>query len=116
MHAAIRHDDAEFAARIDSQILRDIFAYWQSQRGTRAMPARADIQPMEIPRLLRHVYLIDVLSDPRDYRHRLVGTAIGERYGDERTGKLVSEVFVEPLKSASPPKISGTLSATALSA
>jgi len=97
--AAISYVETEFAGRIENPLLREIFAYWQRQRGDRAMPARADIAPMEIPRLLRHVFLIDVIAEPRDYRYRLVGTAISERYGEERTGKLVSEVFAEPTLS-----------------
>lgn len=99
MHAALRQDDAEFGSRIENAIFRDIFAYWLDKRGARAMPARADIEPMEIPRLLRHVYLLDVVAAPRDYRFRLIGTAIVERYGDDHTGKPIGEVFPEPTLS-----------------
>ncbi len=96
MHAAARFDEAAFAARIESPILRDVLAYWQRQRGTRLMPARADIDPMAIPRLLPHVYLIDVIAAPRDYRFRLIGSAIAARYGEDNTGRRIGEVFSEP--------------------
>lgn len=99
MHAASRFDDAAFAARIESPTVRGVFDYWQRRRGARAMPARADIQPADIPRLLRHVYLLDVLPAPRDFRFRLIGTGIIERYGEDHTGKRIGEVFAEPTLS-----------------
>ena len=40
------------------------------------MPRRSDIDPAEIPRLLPFVMLVDVLTEPLDFRFRLVGTEI----------------------------------------
>lgn len=99
MYVASRYDESEFAARLASQVLRDVFAYWQRRRGTRPMPARADIEPMDIPQLLPHVFIHDVIAAPRDYRARLLGTAIGERYGQDHTGKLIGDIFPEPTLS-----------------
>jgi len=60
--------------RYDS--LRRAFAYWDSKRCGRRMPARRDLDPIEIPRLLPWVILIDVILDPLDFRYRLIGTEV----------------------------------------
>lgn len=99
MPAADRYDESKFAARLGSQVLRDVFAYWQRRRGSRPMPTRGDIEPMDIPQLLPHVFIHDVIAAPRDYRARLLGTAIGERYGQDHTGKLIGDIFPEPTLS-----------------
>ncbi len=52
----------------------DGFAYWQRLRGTRRMPSRTDIDPLDIPQLLPYVMLIDVLHEPLDFRFRLLGS------------------------------------------
>ena len=50
--------------------------YWQGLRQGRKVPARADLDPTAIPRLLTSVLLVDVMQDPLDFRYRLVGTDI----------------------------------------
>ncbi|MHA1570610.1 MAG: hypothetical protein ACTSWM_02215, partial [Alphaproteobacteria bacterium] len=42
-------------------------------RGERPFPSRADPDPLDIPHLLPAVSLVDVLTDPIDFRFRLVG-------------------------------------------
>ena len=50
--------------------------YWQGLRRGRKMPARADLDPTAIPKLLPGVILVDVLSDPLGFRYRLIGSDI----------------------------------------
>lgn len=66
--------------------------YWTRIRGDRTMPARADLDPLDIPRMLPDVMLIDVLRDPLDFRYRLVGTGITDRVAAEYAGTRVSEL------------------------
>lgn len=80
-----------FVERIESERLRDVYRYWQSKCGDRVFPRREDIDPTEIPALLPHVYLVDVIDGGRDFRFRLLGTHIVESVGLEFTGQLVSE-------------------------
>ena len=40
------------------------------------MPSRRDLDPCEIPQLLPYLILVDVFSDPPDFRYRLIGTQI----------------------------------------
>lgn len=71
---------------------RDAFAYWDSKRGIRSMPSRRDIDPVEIPRLLPYVMLVDVLRDPLDFRYRLIGTEVRDILRGDYTGKRYTEV------------------------
>lgn len=72
---------------------QEMFAYWASLRRGARLPARVDLQPSGIKRLLPTVSLIDVSSNPRDYRLRLAGTALYGVYGREITGKDLGEVY-----------------------
>src|SRR3546814_20724645 len=54
--------------------LRDLYLYWSDKRKSRNYPARSEIAPEEIKRLLPFVLLLDVLDAGRHFRFRLVGT------------------------------------------
>jgi hypothetical protein len=73
-------------------ILGNALAYWQAKRGTRSMPARRDIDPVEIPKLLPHVQLIEIMPDGRS-RYRLVGTVLVNAFGRDYTGEYAGELF-----------------------
>lgn len=61
------------------------------------MPARADIDPVEMPRqLLPGICIIDVVADERRYVYRLVGTEDVEVRGNDPTGKSVVEGYFGP--------------------
>lgn len=78
--------------------LKQVYAYWQSKRAGRAMPARRDIDPAEITPVLPHLMLIDVEPGPR-YRYRLFGTAVTDAFGMNPTGKCVDEVMTGEYKA-----------------
>ncbi len=74
--------------------LQPIYAYWETKRGARPMPRRADLDPSEIPpRLLPGITLVDVVPDPRRYVYRLVGTMEVEVRGYDPTGRSVGEAY-----------------------
>ncbi len=81
----------------DNPRFLDLKAYWDRKRGARAMPMRADIDPLELRKHMGSLVLVDVLPGMTDFRMRLIGTRIAEAYGRESTGKLLSS-----LKSADP--------------
>jgi hypothetical protein len=66
-----------------------LYRYWDGKRGGRAMPARRDLDPSEIVRLLPHIYMVDVDSDPLRFRYRLIGTAIVNFLGRDYTRRAV---------------------------
>jgi hypothetical protein len=74
------------------QRLQAVYAYWQRKRGARAMPSRADIEPMEMAPLLQHLMLVDVEEGPR-FRYRLFGTAVVAAFGMDPTGQYVDAVM-----------------------
>lgn len=58
------------------------------------MPARRDFDPSEVPTLLPHVQLVD-LVDGR-YRYRLVGTELVRAFGRDYTGQFPDDMFPGP--------------------
>lgn len=71
-----------------------IYRYWLEKRGARSMPARRDIDPIEMaPGFLPGICLVDVVADARRYVYRLVGTRDVEVRGYDPTGKSVAEAF-----------------------
>ena len=57
------------------------------------MPARSDLDPLKVPRLLPSIGLIDLKSGLDDACFRLAGTRLHDIYGKEITGKRAGEVF-----------------------
>jgi hypothetical protein len=66
--------------------IRAFYDYWDGKRGGRAMPSRAELDPVDIPRLLRHVFLIDVPPASGALRYRVFGTALAEMFRRDLTG------------------------------
>ncbi|MGH6934127.1 MAG: PAS domain-containing protein [Dongiaceae bacterium] len=73
-----------------SETLRAVADYWRGKKRDRAMPSRADIDPVELRLLLPNIYLLDVLG-PSRYRYRLIGTMIAERLKADATGRDVDD-------------------------
>lgn len=67
--------------------IRRIWDYWDSRRGDRPMPARRDIDPLDIDAdLLPGILLTEVLPEEPWLRYRLVGTAQVALRGRDPTG------------------------------
>jgi hypothetical protein len=69
-----------------------VFEYWQDRRAGRSMPARRDLDPLDIPKLLPWLMLTDVLRKPLDFRYRLIGTGVAARARRDYTGCRFSEL------------------------
>jgi hypothetical protein len=83
-----------FAELIADPVQRALYLYWMRTAGERPMPARADLDPLDMPKAaLKDVGLITVLDDAQDFRYRLVGTNNVSRMGVDITGRLASEVY-----------------------
>ncbi|HYM02503.1 MAG TPA: PAS domain-containing protein [Stellaceae bacterium] len=78
---------------LDDARFEEIRAYWNNKRGVRPMPARADIDPLELKSHLGDLLLIDVFPDLSDFRFRLLGTNITATYGRDNTGRTVREIY-----------------------
>ena len=69
-----------------------LFDYWRSKTRGRVMPARADIDPVEMKTLLPYIMLFDVEGPPLDFRVRLIGTAITAIARADHTGRRLTEL------------------------
>src|SRR5579859_2354978 len=65
--------------------VRRLYEYWDGKRRGRPSPTRDDIEVTDIPGLLRHIFLIDVLPD-QILRYRVFGTALAELFKRDLTG------------------------------
>lgn len=75
---------------------QSILRYWESRRSGRAMPGRADIDPVDIPDLLPHIGFMEVHDSGRRFRYRLVGTRLDEVYGEALSGRFLDEAAAGP--------------------
>lgn len=82
-----------FETHLDDPLLREAYAYWRKKRDPRRMPARRQIDPAEMPRLLPNLLISEVVDAERRFRYRLVGTAIARVLGRDVTGCCVEEVM-----------------------
>jgi hypothetical protein len=86
-------------AEVDRRIVachysvRSLYAYWQSKCAGRPMPSRNDLDPVDFPRHLSSVTLVDVVPDERHFVYRLVGTQEVAGRGYDPTGRAVGDAF-----------------------
>jgi len=67
--------------------------YWNSWlEKADGMPARKDLDVREVGKYLPHVVVFDILSDPLDFRYRLVGTEVRAHTHADYTGRNLSDM------------------------
>jgi hypothetical protein len=73
----------------------DFVAHYQSLApATGVLPGRQHFDPLRIPKLLPHLWLLDVVTDdPRCYRVRLSGSALAAAGGKLRRGVFFSDAM-----------------------
>lgn len=71
--------------------IQAILSYWQSRRPGNRLPGRQHLDPIDIPRLLPNIWLIDVTHNPMRFRMRLVGTRVVAYAGEDNTGAWIDE-------------------------
>lgn len=76
--------------------VQHMYRYWRTKCRDGQLARRADIDPVDIPRLLSHLILVEVVDDARRYIYRLVGTKEVEIRGRDPTGQSVIEAFLGP--------------------
>src|SRR5262249_49450339 len=64
----------------------------------RSMPARADIDPVDLGFVLGHLLLVEVLPDPTRFKVRLHGSELVRRAGYDLTGKTLDELPMEDFR------------------
>ena len=74
--------------------LLPLYRYWDAKRGSRQMPRRSDIDPLDLVPFLPRLMIVDVVDDERRYVYRLVGTREVDARGKDPTGRPVGEAFI----------------------
>jgi hypothetical protein len=85
-------DVAEMRRRATPATLA-FYDYWDAKRGGRLMPARADLDPVEMKAWLPGIQLIDVHENPRRLIYRLVGEVEVEMRGFSHQGREVGDAY-----------------------
>ncbi|MGH6967691.1 MAG: PAS domain-containing protein [Stellaceae bacterium] len=84
------------AAAIGDARLETLYRYWLGCRGTRAMPRRADIDPVAIPAAIwPHVMVLEVVNEGARirFRYRRAGAVFWRAGAAEPTGRFIEEVL-----------------------
>lgn len=82
-----------FRAQLVTKGQRALYDYWVQLAGSRCLPARSDLDPFKLTKLLPDVCLIDVSAGLDAAWFRLAGTRLHDVYDEEITGKRIDEVF-----------------------
>jgi hypothetical protein len=92
-HYSRTTDLSEFRNRANAATLA-FYDYWDGKRRGRAMPARADLDPVEMVSWLKCIQIIEVFHNPRRLKYRLVGELEVESRGFNPTGRWVEDGFI----------------------
>jgi hypothetical protein len=92
-HGRIEFQDLDPSLAFEAPELADIVAYWRGKASGTALPTRAQIDPIELPRHLGHLLLVDVLREPLRLKYRLIGSAITAVAGRDATGCFLDELY-----------------------
>lgn len=82
-----------FRSRIEDPVLLDLYDYWLRHQHDGKLPARRDIDPIELGGLLPYVVLAEYVDGGSRIRYRLVGTNMVQYWGRDFTGKYVDEIM-----------------------
>jgi hypothetical protein len=81
--------------------IRELFDYWNTRRGTRAMPDRGDIEPSAIRRVLADTFILAVDS-PGGHPFRIAGTRVCAAFGRELKSASFTDLWTaesqEPIR------------------
>ena len=70
-----------------------LIAYWQAKRAERVPVSRRQIDPLEVHRLLPHLFIARFDAGRNDYVYTLIGTGITRLLEADRTGAALADVF-----------------------
>jgi hypothetical protein len=71
---------------------RPLLSYWEQKRGDGRLPARADLDPIDLKPLLGWLSLVDVRASGPRFTLRLLGSAHPPRLFGPRHGQDISEM------------------------
>lgn len=72
--------------------LDQLYRYWLLKRGDSRMPARSDLDPLDLPALMGWMSVVRIQANRPHFVFRLVGTKLGYRAGGPKDGQPLDEV------------------------
>lgn len=72
---------------------RRLYEYWQENCPDGRLPAREELDPTQIPSVLKYLILADVEDGGAQLRFRLVGTEMVQFWGDDFTGQYLHDIM-----------------------
>ncbi len=72
-----------------------LLEYWNGLEAGGGLPSRAAVNPLDLPRLLKNIGLVDVVQEVGGicrYRYRLVGTQLSHIAGADFTDRWLSDI------------------------
>ena len=79
--------------------MKRLYDYWERTRGSRPMPERKDIDPVEMQFILGHIALIDIVPRPARFRVRLQGTEFVWWTGCDLTGRTLDALPLPDIRA-----------------
>ncbi len=83
---------SSFSDQIIDDRHKALLDYWTGKREQRLMPDRSDVDPIDIPKLLPDIGLLDVIDGGRRFYFRVVGSNINRSFGHDYTGHYLDDV------------------------
>ncbi|WP_420404991.1 PAS domain-containing protein [Nisaea sp.] len=87
-----RYPIAELAPREDAYLHRRFLDYWLELRGGRAMPAYAELDPVEFPWALPNIFVTEALPEG-DFVYRIAGEEHTQHYRRNLKGARLSDIM-----------------------
>lgn len=85
--------DVSVRERVLSDVkIRKIYDYWLKKSGDGVLPARRDIDPVDVYDCLSMLMILEVVDGGRDFRIRLAGSEVEEAHDRPLKGLMVGEL------------------------
>ncbi|WP_300299666.1 PAS domain-containing protein [Ferrovibrio sp.] len=78
---------------VDDAKLSYVLSCWQRWREGHAWPAREDIDPLDLKRLLPNLFLLESIDGGRRFRFILAGQTVRENLGFELSQRFLDDLF-----------------------
>ncbi|MBI3453346.1 MAG: PAS domain-containing protein [Rhodospirillales bacterium] len=72
--------------------LGDLFRLWDAKRAARQIPARGDIDVLELRPWLGNLMLLEIVDGGADFFYRVYGSTLAGYFGRDFTGKHLNEL------------------------
>lgn len=72
---------------------KELLGYWNECRSSGDFLMGRDIPSRAIARLTKHLSVLEPFDDGREFRFRLVGTVLNDRFGRDITGMSILDVY-----------------------